>query len=58
MYSWATASSSSVVTPGAMAFEASTMAVAAMRDAMRIFSMVSASLMRTSPSSRGLGTST
>ena len=37
---------------------ASTMAVAAMRDAMRIFSMVSASLMRTSPSSRGLGTST
>ena len=30
------------------------MAVAAIRDAMRIFSTVSASLMRRSPSSRGL----
>lgn len=47
-----------MVTPGAMALDASTMAVAAMREAMRIFSMVSVSLMRRSPSSRGLGTST
>src|SRR3954470_3054817 len=41
MYSWATLSSSSVVTPGAMVFAASSMARAAMRPAIRIASTVS-----------------
>ena len=41
MYSWATASSSSVVTPGAIAAAAVYMAPDAIRDASRISSIVS-----------------
>ncbi|GGU60607.1 hypothetical protein GCM10010502_08870 [Kitasatospora aureofaciens] len=42
MYAWATASSASVVTPGAISFAASSIARAAIRPAIRIFSIVSA----------------
>ncbi len=42
MYSWAIRSSSSVVTPGAIAAAAASMARAAIRPAIRIFSIVSA----------------
>ncbi len=58
MNSWATASSSSVVTPGAMRSDAAAIARAAIRPATRIRSTISGSLIRASPSSVGFGTST